>query len=119
MQSIDDIVTLSAARGGWQGVISDIVSLGGPELYRVENLDYDDPIEGSCIVAGSDIASSNTDYPSWQVGSTVTLYRLQGEITQINGRMITVQIIETRSPDITFTRDHIVPRWRLLIENNE
>lgn len=118
MYSIDDIVTLSAARGGWQGVISDIVSLGVPELYRVENLTYDDPVEGSTTVAGSDIVSSNTNYPSWQVGDTVTLYRLQGEITAINGRIITVKVIETRSPDITFTRDHLVPRWRLLIENN-
>lgn len=118
MYAVDDIVTLTAARGGWQGVISNIVSLGKPELYRVENLTYDDPIEGSCIVAGADIASSNTDYPAWQVGDTVTLYRLQGEITAIDGRMITVEIIETRSQDITFTRNHIVPRWRILIENN-
>jgi len=119
MIQVDDIVTLTAARGGWQGVISDIVSLGEPKLYRVENLIYDDPINGSVIVSGADVASSNTNYPDWQPGDTVTLYRLQGEITNIDGRMITVQITETRSPDITFTRKHTVPRWRLLIENNE
>lgn len=118
MYNIDDIVTLTAARGGWQGVISDIVSLGDPELYRVENLTYDDRIEGSCIVAGSDIASSNTSYPNWQVGDSVNLYKLRGTIQAIDGRMITVQIIEIRSQDITYTRAHIVPRWRLLIENN-
>lgn len=100
-------------------MISDIVTLGDPELYRVENLDYSDPINGSAIVAGSDIASSNTDYPDWQVGDTVTLYWLQGEILSIDGRMITVEIIETRSKDITLTRKHIIPRWRLLIENSE
>lgn len=119
MYAVDDIVTLTAARGGWQGVVSNIVSLGEPDLYRVENLTYDDPIEGSAIVAGGDIASSNTNYPAWQVGDTVTLYRLTGKIKEIDGRMITVEIIETRSEDITFRRNHIVPRWRLLIENNE
>ncbi|MAO65059.1 MAG: hypothetical protein CL666_08665 [Balneola sp.] len=118
MQQIDDIVTLTSARGGWQGVISDIVSLGNPELYRVENLTYGDVINGSCIVAGSDIASSNTDYPEWEVGQSVNLYNLRGTIQAIDGRMITVQIIDIRSEDITFTRTHIVPRWRLLIENN-
>lgn len=118
MYSVDDIVTLSAARGGWQGVISDILTLGDPELYRVENLNYDDRIEGSTTVAGADIVSSHTNYPSWEVGDGVTLYEVGGEITAINGRMITVRIEQIQNREITFSRDHIVPRWRLLIENN-
>lgn len=118
MYAIDDIVTLSAARGGWQGVISDIITLGDPSLYRVENLDESDVINGSAIVAEVDIADSNTDYPEWQVGQQVTLYRRRGTIEAINGRILSVKIIETRSPDITFERLHHVPRWRLLIENN-
>lgn len=118
MYAIDDIVTLTAARGGWQGVISDIVSLGSPDLYRVENLDESDLLNGSAIVAGTDIAESNTDYPAWETGQQVTLYRMQGTIEAINGRILSVKVIETRSPDITFERLHHVPRWRLLIENN-
>lgn len=117
MYNVDDIVTLSAARGGWQGVISDIITLS-PELYRVENLNYHDRIEGSAIVAGSDIASANTNYPAWQIGDAVTLYQRGGQITAINGRFYTVHIEQVRNDDITFKRDHIVPRWRLLIENN-
>lgn len=119
MYNVDDIVTLSAARGGWQGVISDILTLGTPELYQVENLNYDDRIDGgSTIVAGVDIASAHTDYPAWQIGDPVTLYEVAGEITAIDGRMITVRIEQQQNEDITFRRDHIVPRWRLLIENN-
>lgn len=118
MHEVDDIVTLSAARGGWQGVISMVITLGSPELYRVENLDYGDDIEGSAIVAGVDIASAHTDYPDWQVGDSVTLYEVGGEITAIDGRFYTVHIEQQQNADITFKRDHIVPRWRLLIENN-
>lgn len=118
MYNIGDIVTLSAARGGWEGVISDIVSLGDPELYKVENLNYDDRIEGDVIVAGADIASANQNYPTWQVGDSVTLYRISGEITAINGTEYTVHITRRRNKDIVFERDHVVPRWRLLIENN-
>jgi hypothetical protein len=118
MYSVDDIVTLTAARGGWQGVISSIVSLGHPELYRVENLDQGDPENGSVTVSVADIASSHTDYPDWQPGQQVTLYKLTGQIKAIDGRYISVEITQTRSPEVTFERLHIVPRWRLLIENN-
>lgn len=128
MFNVDDIVTLSAARGGWQGVISGILTLGKPELYRVESLDYDNRIHGSTTVAGADIVSANRNYPDWQVGDSVTLYRLSGEITQIDHvpvpliisspKTYTVHVEQIQNSEITFKRDHIVPRWRLLIENN-
>lgn len=115
MPSVGEIATLTQSRGGWEGVISEQISA---TLYQVMALTYDDRIHGNVIVHEADIASTNTNFPTYSVGDKVSLYRLRGEITAINGTQYTVKIEQRRNKDIVFTRDHVVPRWRLYIENN-
>lgn len=123
MYAIGEIVTLSAARGGWQGVISDNdISIGARQAYQVHSLVMTEAGDFNSVkVLEVDIASSQgvANYPAWQVGNIVTLYSRSGTITAINGDDITVEIDWPR-PKLYYTqkRFHTVPKWRLYIENN-
>lgn len=116
MRSVDEIITLSTSRGGWEGVISRIESRS-PERYRVESLSPGDREHGSTIVDGSDIVSGHFNYPDWNIGDEVYLGKHRGVITSIVGNFITVYVEEPRNRDVTFRRFHTVRRWRLLIDN--
>lgn len=120
MYEVEEIVTLSAARGGWQGVISRVQTIGDRNAYLVHSLKYVVYSRLSEIVLEQDIASSQGfAYPTWNIGDTVILYKRSGTITAIDGTEYTVEI-DIPIPDLYFTRKrfHKVPRWRLLIENN-
>lgn len=118
MYEPEEIVTLSAARGGWRGVISQVKSVGSKTAYLIWGLDYNAFQRDAVIVLEDDIASSQGfDYPAWEVGQSVTLYQLTGEIEAIDGTEIHVRV-EQKEKHYTKSRLHIVPRWRLLIENH-
>lgn len=120
----EEIVTLSPSRGGWQGVISDVQTVGGKWAYLVHEFDNNDPDvfiwqNMAKLVLEEDIASSQGfTYPDWQIGDDVTLGGLAGEIEAINGTEYSIRIEEAEK-HYTKSRLHVVPRWRLLIENFE
>lgn len=121
MYQPDEIVTLTAARGGWQGVISKVTSVGDKTAYLVHALKYEVYSRIVDVVLAEDIESSQGfSYPNWQVGDEVVIYDWQGTITAINDTDYIVEIKQPRK-ELYYTqiRTHKVPRWRLLIENNE
>lgn len=119
---VEEIVTLSPSRGGWQGVISQVKTVGSKWAYLVHEFDNTDPEvfiwqNMAKLVLEEDIASSQGfTYPNWQVGDDVVIGGLAGTIEAISGTTYSIRVNQ-QEKHYTKSRLHEVPRWRLLIEN--
>lgn len=115
----NDKVRLTSARGGWEGFVSEVVSgPSGESYYHVHSPNWGDPAEGQALVAESDIAAGPLTAPTFSVGDDVTLYGRGGSITADNGDdTFDVSVEWVVNPHLTLTRTHVVPLWRLAIEN--
>jgi hypothetical protein len=123
LYAVEDIVTVSQARGRWIGIITEIKTIGKEWAYLVHPLDTFEEIElrtqearTPVTVLEADIISANRNYPTFEVGEYVNMFGISGEITGIDGDLYRV---ETQTPrkDYTQIRDHFVTRVELLLFN--
>ena len=118
--SIGDRVTLAAARGGYEGIVTAVRGgPGGGPLYVVQSPGAGDLDQGNTLVAETDIAAGPGPVPVFVVGAGVTLYGVAGTVTVDNGDdTYTVAVDWQPNRHLTLTRQHLaVPAWRLAIEN--
>lgn len=118
--NIGDRVTLSPARGGYEGFVTSILGgPGGAPVYLVQSPNSGDLDEGIALVAEADIASGPGAVPVYALGDAVTLYDAGGIITAENGNgTYDVAVDWFPNQHLTLTRSHLaVPAWRLALEN--
>lgn len=120
LYNIGDRVTLTPARGGYEGFVTAI--LGGPSgtpVYRVQSPNHGDPNEGTATVAEADIASGPGTVAIFTIGDAVTLYGAGGIVSADNGdTTYDVAIDWFPTQHLTLTRAHLaVPAWRIALEN--
>ena len=115
--SLHDIITLSAARGSWEGVISELLPGVSEPEYRVRKRVYEAHRNSSVIVRESDISSLSGVAPTFNVGDTITLNASSGIIQAIDDETYTVDVTFQWKPNLQLTRRFMVPRWRILVEN--
>ena len=118
MYSINDKVTLSAARGGWDGFVTEIINGPGTTyLYRVCSADSGNLDEGNQLVSELDIAGL-LDPPDFSLSQNISLYGRAGIITAVNGDTFDIEVEWNPNEHMTLTRTHAsVPLWRVAIEN--
>lgn len=116
MFSISDKITLKAARGGWVGFVAGIRE--GGSFYEVVSASPGDLDEGFQVVSASDIEDGTLTAPTYSVNQTITLYGMAGTITVDNGNgTFDVEVVWYPNKDMTLTRTHTVPLWRIAQEN--
>jgi len=108
------------AAAGWVGYVTEVI--GGPQgegSYRVER-PYGESAEiPDAIVPEQEIVDGPLPRPVYQVGQHVAVAGEGAEITAIDGELHTVLIEESNAinRDIFYPRIHILPLWRLALEN--
>lgn len=85
-------------------------------MYRVHSLASGDWDEGIQVTQDVDIQQSLAK-DTFQVGEKVSVGGHGGEVTAINGDDHTVTVDEVITKHLTVTRTHIVPLWKLAVEN--
>ena len=112
-----DIVTLSSTRGGWEGVISELLPGVRTPEYRIHKREYESHQNPALVVREVDIAGLAGKDPTFQVGDAVAYNQANALITAINGTDYTVEVTFQFTKHLRLTRTVRIPRWRLLIEN--
>lgn len=115
MFGVNDKITLKAARGGWVGFVAGIRE--GGSFYDVVSASFGNLDEGAQVVALDDIEDGTLDAPTYTVGQVITLYGMAGTITAENSDIFDVEVQWHPNKDMTLTRIHKAPLWRIAIEN--
>ena len=92
MRSIGDKVSLSSARGGWQGYIIDLQGSNDSFRYFITPQDQNDPYNHAQWIDEADIQPGSLAKPTFSIGQTITLYGRSGTISAINGDQHSVDI---------------------------
>jgi hypothetical protein len=111
--SVNDIVELD---DGSVGVVSEALpSYGGASHFRVMFR------TGYTNATDSDVAQT-LSARTYSVNDTVEVWPNQGTITAIDGDEFTVDVPMSEKFDfgaITWNGDQVVPRWRIILDNDE
>lgn len=116
LYAVNDKVLLSAALGGWEGYVSRVS--GGPSgspVYFVH------PVRNGKDYRALDVPESQIDggldAPAFEVGATVSLSGKRGVIASIESGSVAVDIRHDVNRNYRPTVRHVVPIWRLGIDN--
>ena len=116
-----NLITLAAARGGWNGYITEVLGGPGPvgRSYRVQSPLAGDRSEGFCVAEDVDIAAGPLTLPTWNVNDKVTLGGQGATVTVDNGDdTYDLEVEFVLTTHLTITRTFVsVPAWRLALEN--
>lgn len=112
MASVAQVVTLS---DGSVGVIGEALASHDAQQYRCHFFD------SSLVITDADIAST-LSAPTYSVNDDISVWPNAGVISAIDGDTFTVeverqQIVSGLGP-ITWTGTQIVPRWRVINDND-
>lgn len=113
--AVGDRVQVGAARGGWIGYV--IAIAGGP-LYVVRSEHWEDPYEGTQVVAPTDITAGPLSLPAWESGDVVTLAGRRGTIVAAAPPSYSVDVEVQIAKHLTVTRRHEVLAHQLAAENH-
>lgn len=125
--AVNDLVTVTAALGGWSGYVAEIVGGPGAGLsYRVVPVYGTEPDVGERVCQEADIASSGVT-PTWEADDPVVINghaaTVLAELAPDSAHPITRYRIEVDDPprvlpdDVIYSYTAEVPAWRLALEN--
>ena len=115
---VGEKVQLQSSRGGWVGFVTAVSgAASGRTAHLVTSENPYNPFEGIMLVDELDIQTGGLPIKDFVVGDRVALSGQGGEIVAEEQDGFRVRFDIVRNKHLTTTRYHIVPAWRLALDN--